>query len=56
MTARKKLCRACADAKTVCTGSQIFYLCKFSGQYRSVADYCNLELRAHQLLKKSKQL
>jgi len=35
-------CQDCADAKTVSTGSTLFYLCPKDGHYRSLADVCNL--------------
>lgn len=53
MREKRRMCRTCVDATTVCTGSQIFYLCKISGQYRSNADYCNLKnLENHKPLPK----
>jgi len=37
---KTKYCGDCADAKEVCTGSTIFYLCPVNGAYRSVNDSC----------------
>lgn len=40
---RSKLCKNCDEARTVCTGSQIFYLCPVNGAYRSPADECTTQ-------------